>query len=145
MRNTENPRGRCSRLVPLLAAVATFMAGCHAAQTAAPQAQAELDHQTFQEQLLLSTRAINAGDLELARVHLDGAAAVAVNAKQLCKVDGLDQLIVGAAALLAGEPGRARHEWSRIEEPHLSREVRHKARLIGMDLPMEPLDSEMTR
>lgn len=131
--------------MPLLAVVALFMAGCHAAPSAESKAAGGSDYRTFQEQLLLSTRAINAGDLELARVHLDEAGAAADNAKQLRKVDSLEQLITGAEALLGGEPDRARDEWSRIEEPHLSREVRHKARLIGMDVPMEPLDSETTK
>ena len=91
----------------------------------------------FQEPLAASTRAIAAGDLDKARQYLVQARAAAADHHQQVKVDSVEHLIDGTEALMVGDPDRARTAWAQIEEPHLSREVRHKARLIGIDVPIE--------
>ena len=88
--------------------------------------------QQFQEQLVLSTEAINAGDLEQAREHVRDAASWAVGPSEEQKVDSLEKLIAGAEALLAGEADEAQRQWAQIEDRELSAEVRGKARLVGM-------------
>ncbi|MEE8519287.1 MAG: hypothetical protein V3S98_09205, partial [Dehalococcoidia bacterium] len=88
----------------------------------------------------LSTEAINAGDLERARAYLREAQTVAANPSQARKVQSLEHLILGAEALRDGDPMLTRVEWSKIDEPSLSREVRHKARLFGIHVPIVPVD-----
>ncbi len=110
------------------------LAGCASPPTADTAA---IDSRNrFQEPLTASTRAIAAGDLEQARQYLGQARAVAVDHQQQVKVDSIEHLIAGTEALMVGDPDRARTAWAQIEEPHLSREVRHKARLIGIDVPI---------
>jgi hypothetical protein len=121
-------RGRLGQGLALPAAViAISLTGCQS-HKAEPAASSQL--------LTASTQALGAGDLELARQYLDQARAVTVTPAQQVKVDSLDRLIDGTEALRAGDPDGARMAWSQIQEPHLSREVRHKARLIGLDVPM---------
>lgn len=133
MNNRTMIRGCCG--APLFAAV-LVLAGCFSMIATDQGARNGTYYRTYQDQLLQCTQAINAGDLVAARVHLDQARAVALSAKQQRKVDGLDHLIDGTAALMSGDPDGARSAWAKIDEPHLSREVRHKARLIGMDVPV---------
>ncbi len=125
------------RLLPSLVAVAilSWLWGCASppiADTAAVASRSQ-----FQEPLTASTRAIAAGDLEQARHYLGQARAAATDHDQRVKVDSIEHLIAGTEALMAGDADRARTAWAQIEEPHLSREVRHKARLIGIDVPIE--------
>ncbi len=121
-------QGRHGQRLALSAAVITIvLTGCQSPK-ADPAASSQL--------LTASTQALGAGDLELARQYLDQARAVAATPEQQVKVDSLDRLIDGTEALRAGDPDGARSAWSQIQEPHLSREVRHKARLIGLDVPM---------
>ncbi len=124
------------------ACVVVVGAGGCAATPSAEQSAA--DYRQFSEQLNLSTLAINAGDLEQARVSLKAAASSATRPAQKQKVQSLDHLIAGAEALRSGDPEGARNEWSRIEEANLAREVRHQARLIGLDVPMVPVQGEAT-
>ncbi len=97
-------------------------------------------HSQYRDHLTYATEALNEGDLEKAKSHLDRAGAFATNPKQNRKVRSLKRLVAGTEALMAGEPDTARAEWAQIEDPHLNREVRHKARLIGMDIPIVSLD-----
>ena len=131
---------RWTRRALFLFTAAVVLIGCHSSAKIDHDAAARSDR--FQEQLTWSTQAINAGDLEQARVHLDEARAAASNSKERQKVESLDKLIVGAEALMEGDPARARAEWSWIDEPHLSREVRHKARLIGLNVSVVPAEGE---
>ncbi len=126
------------------ACAVTVAAGGCAATPGVEQSEVEAYRQ-FKEQLTLSTQAINAGDLEQARTHLKGASSAATRSEQVQKVQSLDRLITGAEALRSGDPERARSEWSRIEETDLAREVRHKARLMGLDVPMVPTGGEATQ
>ena len=134
-------RGWSRQRLPLLA-VALLLVGC----ATGTRIQTEpVGFGQFDEQLVLTTHAIKAGDLEQARAYLKEARGFASTPKQHTKVAGLDHLINGAEALMAGDPARARTEWARIDEPHLNREVRHKARLIGMDLPARSREDEATQ
>ncbi len=123
--------------LPSLVAVAilSWFWGCASPPIADTAAVAS--HNRFQEPLTASTRAIAAGDLEQARQYLGQARAAAANHHQQVKVESIEHLIAGTEALMVGDPDRARTAWAQIEEPHLSREVRHKARLIGIDVPIE--------
>jgi hypothetical protein len=114
-----------------------LLTGC-AAGPAADSAPGVVDHQAFRDQLARTTQAVNAGDLEEAKTQLRQARAATTTSRQVQKVQGLQHLIAGAEALRAGDPQGARTAWARIEEPHLRREVRHKARLIGLEVPMVP-------
>lgn len=126
-------RGLGRLRLPSLAAV-IMLSGC--ATPPAADTAAVTSHNRFQEPLTASTQAINAGDLELAKQYLGQARAAATDDGQKVKVDSLDHLITGTEALMAGDPDSARAAWSQIREPHLSREVRHKARLVGIDVPI---------
>jgi hypothetical protein len=112
-----------------------LLTGC-AAGPAADSAPAVVDHQAFRDQLARTAQAVNAGDLEEAKSQLRQARSSTTTTRQAQKVEGLEQLIAGAEALRAGDPEGARSAWARIEEPHLRREVRHKARLIGLEVPV---------
>ena len=136
MRRTKF-RGWGRLLLPSLVAVAipSWLWGCASppiADTAAVASRTQ-----FQEPLTASTQAIAAGDLEQARNYLGKARAAATDHDQQVKVDSIEYLIAGTEALMAGDADLARTAWAQIEEPHLSREVRHKARLIGIDVPIE--------
>ncbi len=121
------------RWLPWLSAAALSF-GCQSAYKTSITEDAAR-RQSFQEQLVLSTQAINAGDLVQARSHLNDAAAWAVGPSEEQKVDGLERLITGAEALLAGQADEAQLQWAEIEDPQLSEEVRGKARLVGMVIP----------
>ena len=127
-------RARCQPRTLLLAAV-IGLAGC----ATTPRAQTEsavTSHQAFRDQLALTTQAINAGDLDEAKLRLSRTRTTVTTPRQVEKVGGLEMLIVGAEALRAGDPDGARAAWAKIEEPKLRREVRHKARLIGLEVPI---------
>ena len=123
----------------LLLAAVVVLTGC----AVGPPADTEsvtADYGAFRDQLALTTQAINAGALEEARMQLSRTRATVRTPRQVQKVDDLHLLIVGAEALRVGNPVGARTAWAQIEEPHLRREVRHKARLIGLEVPMGPVD-----
>lgn len=120
-------------------AAGVMLAGCQSWQTTSPDITM---YWQYQDQLILATEAINAGDLTVAKEHLAKADVAAASPGQNRKVRSLERLVAGTEALMAGEPDRARAEWAGIEEPHLKREVRHKARLIGMDVPMDSNEIE---
>jgi len=119
-----------------LIGVVTAVGGCAASSTV--DARTEALRWEYREQLLLATRAINEADLEQAKVHVERARSRAHNFEQERKVDGLEHLIAGAEALREGEAARVRAEWSQIEDPALSREVRIRARAIGIEVPASP-------
>ena len=135
--------GRCRPRTLLLATVA-LLTGCAAGPAASPE-PVVVDHQAFRNQLVRTTQAVNAGDLETAKAQLRRARAATTTTRQAQKVDDLHLLIVGAEALRVGNPVGARTAWAQIEEPHLRREVRHKARLIGLEVPMGPVDEGASR
>ncbi len=134
MRRTKF-RGWGRLLLPSLVAVAIFPGGCASPPNADTAAAA--GRSRFQEPLTASTRAIAAGDLEQARHYLGQARVAATDHDQQVKVDSIAHLIAGTEALMVGDADRARTAWAQIEEPHLCKEVRHKARLIGIDVPIE--------
>jgi hypothetical protein len=103
--------------------------------------EAALLERQFQNQLALSTRAINEANLAGAREHLEAARAKAATPHDLHKVESLAKLIDGAEAMLAGDTAKARTEWSAIGDQTLRREVKRKAKLIGMSIPAPPEQS----
>lgn len=121
-------------LLAVVSAGTLAPAGCSSSPAVDPQTEAR--RWEFREQLILATRAINNADLEQARIHTSNAQARAATFEQNRKVEGLMRLIAGAEALRDGDADRARDEWARIEDPDLSREVRVKARNIGIDIPV---------
>ena len=131
-------RAQCRPRTLLLAAVAV-LTGC-AAGGPADTESVTADVGAFRDQLALTTQAINAGALDEAKMQLSRTRATVRSPRQVQKVDDLHLLIVGAEAMRAGDPVGARTAWAQIEEPHLRREVRHKARLIGLEVPMEAVD-----
>jgi hypothetical protein len=115
---------------PLLLGAALASAGC--------QTSRGVTGDVSGEQLRLSAQAINAGDLDQAKVHLSAARAGPGSPARDLKVQSLQQLIAGAEALMEGDAEGARAAWSRIQDPTLRTEVRHKARLIGINVPVVP-------
>jgi len=88
----------------------------------------------FRTQLVQATQAINEGEFERARGHLERARSRAINEELERKVTSLEHLIDGAEALRSGDADLARSEWLQIRDPALRREVAEKARQIGIDL-----------
>jgi hypothetical protein len=131
-------RRRC-RPPAVLLAVAILLTGC---ATAIPDEGGlnEIHNEAFIDHLTLTTEAINAGDLDQAKARLGRARAATATARDVQKVDGLEHLIAGAEALRSGNPEGAKSAWAQIEEPRLRREVRHKARLIGLEVPVLSAD-----
>jgi hypothetical protein len=131
-------RKRC-RPPAILLGAAILLTGC---ATAMPDqgGLGAIDNQAFIDHLMLTTEAINAGELDTAKARLGRARAATATTHDVQKVDGLEHLIAGAEALRAGNPDGARSEWAQIEEPRLRREVRHKARLIGLEVPVTVVD-----
>ena len=127
-------RGRWVRAYCMLV-VAVMVVGCQTSPDIGAAEHTTNHYQACSEMVTLSTQSIRAGDLAQAREYLQGAAASATTARQQQQVRSLTRLVDGAEALRDGDPDLARAEWARIEEPRLRREVRHKARLIGMDVP----------
>ncbi len=115
--------------------LAVVVVGCQSRPDIGVAERTTNRYQACSELVTLSTHSIKAGDLAQAREYLQGAAASATTARQQQQVRSLTRLVDGAEAFRDGDPDRARAEWARIEEPRLRREVRHKARLIGMDVP----------
>lgn len=113
---------------------ASFLVGCGSTQ----KTEADPAGPVFGQHVAQTTAAINAGDLEAARSHLDRTRPLARTYEQKRKVQSLDQLIAGSEALMDGHVALAAAEWSRIEDPVLNREVRVKARVIGVDVPLMP-------
>ena len=127
-------RGRWVRACCMLV-VAVVVVGCQSSPDIGVDQRTTNRYQACSELVMLSTQSIKAGDLAQAREYLKGAAASATAARQQQQIRSLTRLVDGAEALRDGDPDRARAEWARIEEPRLRREVRHKARLIGLDVP----------
>lgn len=84
-----------------------------------------------------STASIGRGDLDAAKAELAEAKGHASGFHQRRQVRSLADLIAGAEALMAGEVERARAAWSRIEDPRLQREVRIKAKAMGIHVPLQ--------
>jgi len=136
-------RRRCRPPAILLAAT-ILLTGCAAAMPD-EGGLGGVDNEAFIDHLTLTTEAINAGDLDKAKARLGRARAATATAHDVQKVDGLEQLIAGAEALRSGDPEGARSAWAKIEEPRLRREVRHKARLIGLEVPVLSVDEGAMR
>jgi len=97
----------------------------------------------FQEHLVECTKAVNAADLEEARVHLGRARAKAATPQEHQKVQSLEHLIRGAQALLEGDAAGAGDAWNRIEDESLQDQVRARARAIGVAVPATQANLEV--
>jgi hypothetical protein len=117
-----------------------LLVGCQARPSV--DVSAETLRWEYQEQMILATRAIQADRLEQAKVHLAAARAKAFTFHQERKVESLERLIAGAEALRSGNGEAAREHWARIADPTLNSEVRSKAKLIGIDVPMGSVAQE---
>ena len=126
----------------VLATLVTVSSGCQLFSKTDPSAaQAQALEREFHEQLVATTEAIKAAELDLARSHLVEARLAAFRPAHKEKVESLDRLIDGAQALLDGDPSTARVEWSRITDAQLNDEVRQKAAQFGMTVPGTPVES----
>jgi len=137
MRSFFNHRGvRGVVRLATLSVIGVFLgagvSACSGSGSVDPTAEAR--RWEFREQLILATRAINQADLDQAKLHVQKARSRAFNFEQQRQVEGLTHLIAGAEALRQGDGARARSEWSQIEDPALLREVRGKARAIGIEV-----------
>jgi hypothetical protein len=109
------------------------LSGCRAT------GRAEIPLHPFQDHLGACAAAIQRGDLDRARVDLDEAKRVAAGDAQALKVRSMERLLDGADALMAGDGATAAAQWSRIEDVALRQEVRHRARLFGVNVPTTPV------
>jgi len=126
----------------LLIAAALFtpaaLLGCQTAPTEPiPVVQAIDTDLIYRTAVVDCTHAIHAGDLDEARGQLTTARKFADSEQRARQVQSLDQLITGAEALLVGDGTTAVAAWSQIEDPILQREVRIRARAIGLDVPVQ--------
>ncbi len=113
------------------ASLATLVGvGCKSTSTVGP---AESDVR-FHAALVQTTAAINQSELDDARTHLEIARADASSPQQYEQLASLEQLILGAEALINADTQAARHHWSQITDPVLRREVTLRADAAGFDL-----------
>jgi len=126
-------------LIMLIVAV-VFLPGCQSGQKATRAGQ-----ERFRQNVSACTQAIRAGDLADAKALLAKADDDARSFDQKRKTQSLGGLIDGAEALMDGNAQLARAKWSQIEDPLLGREVRVKANLIGMDVPLISTEAEQDK
>ena len=91
-------------------------------------------HDQFRNALVESCSAANDGDLVTAQAHLDVARGLAKNAKHAAKVDDLQRVIGGAAAMNAGRPQEAARSWLAIQDRRLRKQMVSMASQEGLDL-----------
>lgn len=126
----EKKKTVTKRLLPVLVLVCCvgFLAGC--------QSQCKV---TFREQMDKGIEAAQAGDLEMAKLHVDSARPCAKTFNQKRMVESMDGLISGAEAMMDGDALQARADWSNIPDPQLNRQVRINADVVmGMKVPVLP-------
>lgn len=97
-----------------------------------------VDTQLFRQNLMASAQAVQRGDLEEAEVHLATARPLANTPHAQQQLRSMEMLIQGAEQMMVGDQRLAAATWSRIEDPHLRREVRHTARRFDVDVPLSP-------
>ena len=88
------------------------LGGCQSASRL--DAMEAANRTAFNQKLAASTQAIQAGDLQQAKVHLEAARSKAAGYEQNRKVQSLAQLIGGAEALIDGNAATASTQWSQI-------------------------------
>lgn len=106
----------------LMAPLALF--GCNKKQVVDPGVE---NTRVFNEQIRLTTEAINEGDLDKAALHLEQAKARQATGVQRRQAESLDLLIQGTRAFIAGNAAEARKLWGEIPDPTLKREVTRAA------------------
>ncbi|MBL4699858.1 MAG: hypothetical protein JKX85_01240 [Phycisphaeraceae bacterium] len=136
MMKTGPMRENASKLILLLAALTSLLLlpGCSSTQ------KVDLARQErFQTALRQCTKAINKGDLDNAQTHLAKVNKNALNHSEKRKAQSLTKLVAGAQALVDGDAKLARNEWSNIADPRLARQVRTRAKLIDVTVPLQPV------
>ena len=104
--------------------LAVGLAGCQS-NDAGPTA--------FDEQIADSVSALQDGRLRDARVSLARANSLAVTQEQGRKVDSLELLASGAAALMEGDGPRAREIWAEIPDEDLRDQVLDGSERMGAE------------
>lgn len=123
------------RLLPVLVLLCCigFMAGC--------SNQCKV---TFREQMDKGIESVQAGDLEMAQLHVDSVRPCAKTFNQKRMVESMDGLISGAEAMMDGDPLQARADWANIPDPQLNRQVRINADVVmGVKVPVIPETKEV--
>lgn len=134
MEKQETVARRLSPVLIFLCCIG-FMAGC--------QNQCKV---TFREHMDLGIEAAQAGDLEMARQHVDSVRPCAKTFNQKRMVESMDGLISGAEAMMDGDPLQARADWANIPDPQLNRQVRINADVVmGVKVPVIPEAKEVEK
>jgi len=112
-------------LVGLLAA-ACIVSGCQQPSRA-----------VFNQSIRQSVDSVQAGDMDTAETHLAEARKNAKTYEDKQIVKSIDDLVVGAKAMMDGDVDTAKQQWADIEDPRFNREVRVKAdALMGVKVPL---------
>lgn len=128
---------RLSGVLVLLACGVSMMSGCQWFKQSGPTARLERDG--FKVEMDAGIEAARAGDLEMARMHVDAARPYAKTFERKRMVESMDKLISGAQAMMDGDAAQAKNDWANIPDLHLNREVRINADVVmGVQVPMVP-------
>ena len=130
-------------LVVLVCAVA-IMPGCHSKKQ--PGINVRLQRDEFKLAMKKGVEAVRAGDLEMARMHVDAARPYANTFERQRMVESMDGLISGAQAMMDGDVNQAKNDWASIPDLDLNREVRVNADVVmGVKVPTVPTYRETPR
>ena len=136
-------RRRLSVLM-LMALGMSMTAGCGWFGRSGPSAKLERDD--FRVEMEAGIEAARAGDLEMARMHVDRARSDAKSVERKRMVESMDKLISGAGAMMDGNVYRAKNDWASIPDIDLNREVRVNADVVmGVKVPIVPKYREARR
>ncbi|MEO1236597.1 MAG: hypothetical protein AAFX76_07395 [Planctomycetota bacterium] len=109
----------------------TVAAGC---QSAPKVDQRLLDYRSAMGS---ATESIQASEFDGARGHIDTALRLAQDEVERQKAQSLGHLVDGTEAYAQGDVLGAKSKWEQISDPVLYREVRRKARVLGVSLPLQ--------
>ena len=136
--------GRLSGVLVVLACGVSMMAGCQWFKPS--KTTAKLERDDFKVEMEAGIEAVRAGDLEMARMHIDKARSDAKSVERERMVESMDKLISGAGAMMDGKPEQAKNDWASIPDLDLNREVRINADVVmGVKVPMVPKYREPRR
>ncbi len=124
-------------VVFLLIMLVSVLSGCSSTPLVEGEAEA-----LYRMRMRAAADAIAQAELETARIHLTEARSLAMTERQVERVESLEKLRGGAAAMMEGNVEAARVQWSQIEDPDLSNQVRRLAGNMGVSVPTTPLASQ---
>ena len=128
---------RLSGVLAVLACVVSVMAGCGWQKQ--PGTTARLQRDDFKLEMEKGIEATRAGDLEMARLHIDRARPCAKSFERKRMVESMDALISGAQAMMDGDATQAKNDWANIPDLDLNREIRVNADVVmGVKVPAVP-------